>query len=291
MSRAITLNLRPHIRFLHKHALVFFSDWMITLTETTSKTFRWLHTLLSTGPGMPNLGVYRHGSRMGWNVFSMKTSHTLQRGFGSTMKIMIYACPLCVWRNLAVPLYHAARLRFCNLAAHLIAEHPEHVNARNDWERTTMHAATAGGNTDILSLLLEHDADVDSRDREDSTSLHWASYYGALSVGQYLLDHGADINPRDMQNWTPLCDAARQGHVEFVQMLLEHGAVIDARDDDGGTALHHAVEQGKIEVARLLLKYGADANARDESGKAPSQYTTQQKILELLSEYGAKPVK
>src|SRR6267154_5767495 len=95
MYRDITLNSRLHIRFLHKHALAFFSDWTITLTETTSKTFRWLRTLLRTGPGMPNLGVYRHGSRMGWNVFLMKTSHTMQRGFGLTV-----ARPLCVRRNL-----------------------------------------------------------------------------------------------------------------------------------------------------------------------------------------------
>src|SRR6267154_3892991 len=96
MYRDITLNSRLHIRFLHKHALAFFSDWTITLTETTSKTFRWLRTLLRTGPGMPNLGVYRHGSRMGWNVFLMKTSHTLQRGIGSTTM----ALPLCTRRNL-----------------------------------------------------------------------------------------------------------------------------------------------------------------------------------------------
>src|SRR6266705_3832372 len=95
MSRAITSNSRLHIRFLNNRALVFFSDWMITLTETTSKTFHWLHTLLSTGIGMRNLGVYRHGSRMGWNVFLMKTSHTLQRGFGSTM-----TWSLCARRNL-----------------------------------------------------------------------------------------------------------------------------------------------------------------------------------------------
>jgi ankyrin repeat protein len=66
--------------------------------------------------------------------------------------------------------------------------------------------------------------------------------------------------------------------------------VIDARGDDGGTSLHRAVEEGKMEVARLLLEHSADVNARDESGKTPSQYTTQQEILELLSEYGSASV-
>ena len=64
--------------------------------------------------------------------------------------------------------------------------------------------------------------------------------------------------------------------------------MIDARDNDGKTSLHKAVYMGEIEVARLLLEHGADVNARDKSGNTPSQFTTQQEILELLSEYGAE---
>jgi ankyrin repeat protein len=124
----------------------------------------------------------------------------------------------------AVPLYLAARLGFHDLAAHLIAEHPEHVNARNDsdnLEETAMHAAMKGGDPDTLSLLLEHDADVDSRDGDDATSLHRASYRGTLSVGQYLLDHGADdINARHNIGLTPLYDAAnRRFYNDFLSMV------------------------------------------------------------------------
>jgi hypothetical protein len=188
-----------------------------------------------------------------------------------------------------VPLCHAAWLGFRDLAAHLIAEHPEHVNARDRdyFQQTAMHAAAWNGYTETVSLLLEHDADVDSRDKAGATPLHHASYGGKLDIGRCLLDHGADINARDEDGLTPLFDAARQEQVEFAQMLLERGAVIDARDNEGRTSLHHAVKRGKIQVARLLLKHGADVNARDESGKTPSQSTTQQDILDLLSEYGS----
>jgi hypothetical protein len=192
----------------------------------------------------------------------------------------------------AVPLYHAARLGFRDLAADLIAEHPEHVvNARTDRDDTVMHAATNGGNPDIVSLLLEHDADVDSRDGMGAAPLYYASYHGTLSIGQCLLDHGADINARDRYGLTPLFGASFEGRVEVVQMLLERGAVIDDRDIFGKTSLHDAVERGKIQVARLLLKRGADVNARDDSGNTPFQYTTKQDILDLLSEYGAESVK
>ena len=188
----------------------------------------------------------------------------------------------------AAPLYFATKLGFRYLVAHLIAEHPEHLNAWGDSGQTAIHFATRAENADMVSLLLEHEADVDSRDDIGSTSLNWASFEGTLSVGQCLLDHGADINARDSDS-TPLSDAVRRGHIEFAQMLLERGAVIDARDVHGRTPLHRAVQEGQIRAARLLLEHGANVNARDESGKTPSQVTTLQETLELLSEYGAEP--
>ena len=191
----------------------------------------------------------------------------------------------------AVSLYHAARLGFRDLAAHLIAKRPEHVNAKDNLGYTAMHAVAGEGNIDIFSLLLEHDADVESRSKLDSTPLHLASDGGNLDIGKRLLDIGADINARNKGGLTPLIYAARGGNVEFAQMLLERGALIDFRDYEGKTPLGWAVEWGKVEVARLLLKHGADANARDESGRTPFQYMTTQDVLELLSEYGSESVK
>ena len=186
----------------------------------------------------------------------------------------------------SVPLYHAARLGFRDLARHLIAEHPEHVNARS-----AMHTAVERGHTDIVSLLIEHDADVDSRDDYGATPLHHAPDGGKLDIGQCLLDHGAEINARDNEGLTPLFDAARVGHAKFAEMLLERGAEIDFRTKQGITPLIRAVQSRKIEVVRLLLKHGADVHARDKSGRTPSQYTTELDILELLSEYGADSVR
>src|SRR5260370_29989486 len=60
----------------------------------------------------------------------------------------------------AVPLYHAARLGFRDLAEHLIANHPERVNVRGGVEVTPMHVAALEGHSDILLLLIEHGADL-----------------------------------------------------------------------------------------------------------------------------------
>jgi hypothetical protein len=63
----------------------------------------------------------------------------------------------------AVPLYYAAWFGFRDLAEHIIAKHPEHVNARGGRDKTPIHVAAYRGRVDILSLLLEHGADLEGQ--------------------------------------------------------------------------------------------------------------------------------
>jgi ankyrin repeat protein len=200
----------------------------------------------------------------------------------------------CPEKPSAVPLYYAARLGLRDLAEHLIAEHPEHVNAKGGDEETPMRAASYEGHVDILSLLLEHGVHVDGRGYFGSTPLHRASSNAKIGAGQCLLDHGADINARDRDDWTPLRSAVIEGHVEFARMLLKRGARIDIPDKNGSTPLHRAAFRGNLQLVRLLLEHGADVNARDKLGRTAAQSTfdstRRQEIKELLSEYGAKSV-
>jgi hypothetical protein len=195
----------------------------------------------------------------------------------------------------AVPLYYAARFGFRDLAEHLIAEHPEHVNAKGGGEVTPMHAAASTGHTDILSLLIGNGADVDGQGVFGQTPLHRASWKGNIEAGQCLLDYGADINSRNDAGSTPLFPAASQGHVEFARMLLKCGAMVNARDiSRDRTPLYGAIVAREIQVVRLLLEHGAEVNARDKSGKSPSQVGSimgYPEIVKLLSEYRAEPVK
>jgi hypothetical protein len=193
----------------------------------------------------------------------------------------------------AVSLYHAARLGFRDLTEHLIAEHPEHVNARGGREVTPIHAAASTGQADILSLLIQHGAYVNGRNGDGRTPLFEASMNSRLEAGQFLLNHGADIDARDVYNDTALTGAIVR-NIEFARMLLERGALIDVRGFLGRTALHWAAQEGRAEFVRLLLEHGADVNARDEDGKTPSQLVSRDghtEIVELLSEYRAKFVK
>jgi ankyrin repeat protein len=190
----------------------------------------------------------------------------------------------------AVPLYYVARLGFHVLAEHIIAEHPEHVNARGGDEETPMHVAAFEGHADILSLLLGHCAHVDGRNSSGWTPLKRASRSGKVEAGQCLLDRGADINAQDHDGWVPLVWTVIRDEVEFARMLLERGARIDVLDNNNYTALHWAAIYDNIQFVRLLLEHGADVNARDKRGRTPAQRALKQEIIQLLSDYSVKPV-
>ena len=191
----------------------------------------------------------------------------------------------------AVPLYHAARLGFRDLAEHLIAKHPEHVNASGGEEVTPMHAAACKGHVNILSLLLDKGAELDGSGDYGETPLHRAVNNQKLKAVQFLLDRGANINARNSGGYVPLIFAVQYESVEFARMLLERGARTNENENNIRQApLHFAVQEGKIQAVRLLLEHGADVNVLDKSGRIPSQYADQQEITELLSEYGDKPV-
>jgi hypothetical protein len=193
-----------------------------------------------------------------------------------------------------VPLYHAARLGFRDLAERLIVEHPEHVNARAQYHGGPMHAAVIADDTNILSLLIEHGADMEDSSGTVATPLNLAAWNGRVQIGQYLLDRGGNINVRDLEDGTPLISAVREDHLEFARMLLERGPAIDAQNVRGKTALHYAMEWGHTQAVQLLLEHDADVDLRDGDGHTPSRLASlkgHEELVELISTYGAESVK
>jgi ankyrin repeat protein len=193
-----------------------------------------------------------------------------------------------------VPLYYAARLGFRDLADHLIAEHPDHVNAKGGSEVTPLHVAVSAGHSDVLLLLIEHGADTNGRGNRGDTPLHRASINARLEAGQILLNHGADIDVQNSNDTTALDCATSYGHTEFARMLLERGAMIETRGILGMTPLQFAAANGRTEIVRLLLERGADPHVDDGSGSSPSELGSlngHHEIVKLLSDYDTSSLK
>ena len=207
------------------------------------------------------------------------------------------------------PLYYASFCGFRDLAAHIIVEHPEQVNARGGGSYTPLAAALHERHFDMAELLHRHGAAVDAPGHVNQTSLLAASVDGLIDVARWLLDHGADPNSQP-DGRTAIYLAAVNGHLEFVRMLLGHGVRINAANKKG-TPLHGASEGGHVEVVRLLLQHGvaqdeefstplhlasslgklvarplldhvADVDAEDEDGRTPLHLAASNREVEIM---------
>jgi ankyrin repeat protein len=172
----------------------------------------------------------------------------------------------------ATALHYAAFCGIHDVAAFMIVEHLQDVNARGfDKKETPLHVASRRGHANIAQLLLQHGTDANAQDYHNRTPLLRASEEGHVKVAQVLLEHGVNTEARGVAGWSPLERASDRGYLEVAQVLLEHGADVNAQDKDNWTPLHLALGE---EVARLLLKNGADANAVNAKGLTPLHNTS-----------------
>src|SRR5258707_1081619 len=201
----------------------------------------------------------------------------------------------------AVPLYYATLCGFGGVIEHLIATHPQDINARggyyitplhaaiqkvdvkddntklglkqgvdintpDDYKSTPLHQVSQRGRLDIVELLLRHHADPDTRNSRQNTPLMSASLDGKLDVVLVLLQSGVSFDAHNHRGWTSLMFASQYGHLDVVRLLLQSGAAIDAHDNDGRTSLMVASQNGHLDVVRLLLQSGAAIDAHHNHG-------------------------
>jgi ankyrin repeat protein len=177
----------------------------------------------------------------------------------------------------ATALHYAAFCGIHDVAAFLIVEHSQDVNARGFAKKETpLYVASRRGEGDVARVLLEHGADAEIQDDDKLTPLHRASEEGHAKVARVLLDHGVNTEARDSLKQSPLLLASEKGHLEVARLLLEHGADTEARAHKGNPLLH-ASNRGHVELVRFFLKHGARANVLNAEGRTP---------LHLASEYG-----
>jgi tankyrase len=111
------------------------------------------------------------------------------------------------------------------------------------------------------------------------------------------LKAGADVHATDKNGVTALHNAVRFRNPAAVKTLIEHGADVNqACRRNGSTPLHRAATQtgapgtaGKGQAAKeiieMLLAAGADPSITNKSGKTPADYSNDDELRSLLSEY------
>lgn len=103
------------------------------------------------------------------------------------------------------------------------------VRRRDEDGRTVLHAASAGGHSEVVDYLLQRGgkAVVNTADDEGWTPLMTASSVGVLKVANSLVDAGADVRVANSGKRTCLHYAASKGHEPVVALLIKSGAVLD----------------------------------------------------------------
>jgi hypothetical protein len=195
----------------------------------------------------------------------------------------------------AAPLYYAALCGFHDLVEHLIAKHPQDVNADGGYYMRPLVAALAGEHFQTADLLRHNGADLFVWGGFESSPLHSAAHSGKFEVVRILIEYDpADIHARDVDGLTPLFWLSESRHFKdgsILRLLLEHGADINAPNQAGLTPLHWAAMHGTLEVVRLLLEHGADVEVKDNKAKTSLQVAAEEgrdEVVELLREHGAK---
>jgi Ankyrin repeats (3 copies)/Ankyrin repeat len=161
----------------------------------------------------------------------------------------------------STPLHYAAFLGLHDVAAFLIDEHSQDVNAWDpNTKETPLHAASREGHAVVAQLLLENGAIVMTESEHERTPLHLASMYGRVEVALVLLKHGAEVDTKDR----------RTSHLRPKSKPFYQRASIGHREElitstvTRSTPLMLALDRQHSNVARVLLEHGADRSIRTE---------------------------
>ena len=157
----------------------------------------------------------------------------------------------------------------------------------------TLHAASAGGHTEIIQILLEKGTEVNVKDGFYGTALMAASYRGHIEIVQILLEKGAEVNAESGRYGTALAAASYRGHIEIIQILLEKGAKVNTQTQSGpcGTALAAASLRRHTDIVQILLEKGAEVNTeggRYGTALGAALHGGNKEIVQILLEKGAK---
>ncbi|KAI9857597.1 MAG: hypothetical protein M1813_008189 [Trichoglossum hirsutum] len=143
------------------------------------------------------------------------------------------------------------------------------VDAADNYGRTALHCAAAGGHGAVVQALLDNGADIEAKGKGGQTALHHAASMGRGSTVEILLSRGTNREAKDVNGWTALHVAARQGHGAMVQLLVDNGLDHVAEDVRGKIPLHHAALGGHPATVEIFLRMGINVTTPDYYRETP----------------------
>ena len=156
-------------------------------------------------------------------------------------------------------------------------------------------SAIRKGNLEKVEQIIAKNPDIiDDYEQEGldpldvTTPLMKASTYDSTLIVEALIEAGADVNKKNYRGSTPLIKACWEGNSDIVEILIEAGANVNWQTLDDYTPLTIACERNNLDIVEILIKAGADVNKRGPKGREPVKITTNNKILDMLINAGAR---
>ncbi|MDR2742605.1 MAG: ankyrin repeat domain-containing protein [Treponema sp.] len=141
------------------------------------------------------------------------------------------------------------------------------VEARDQRDRTPLHAAAEQKSPELASFFISLGAKIDAEDGLGRTPLDISSENLDGATARVLVEVGANIHHPINGNSSPAIEAIR-ANGDFLEAILTAGS-IQTVDGEGRTILHLAALEGNEAAVTAILRAGATVNTRDKAGKTP----------------------
>lgn len=184
--------------------------------------------------------------------------------------------------RIPMPFFYAAERGRVEIME-LLLDAGANINAVNEFQETSCHAAIRYGHLNALKLLLERGADVSHTG--NLSLLKAAKKYGDdQETAVLLINCGASLDDLTAEVVMSLCSS-----VEVLKSLLARNVDLSRlRDSNGATLCHHVVADDLLRAAINIAR--VNVNVADNFGKTPLHVAATRchaSKIEILVEFGA----
>ncbi|XP_034547628.1 ankyrin repeat and death domain-containing protein 1B [Notolabrus celidotus] len=159
------------------------------------------------------------------------------------------------------------------------------ANAKNVNDRTALHYAVAGRNTEAVQLLLQRRVKVDQKDKYGVAAIHLAAWFGSLEIMKLLVKAGAEQKVENEEGLNILHCAATNNHTEIVEYIVNDLQMreLDKDDQSEHRAFALAAKHGCVEMLELLMDpYDMATMKPNKSGDTPLHLAARNGHLDVI---------